>query len=163
MSGREDRGPAAPGVRGGRGDCGAKVGFARHIVDRVVGQYDVERPPQSEGAHVAGAVFALGVQFGAELEHLGGEVGERAGEAPLQVRCGVAAAGAKLEQRLGRAATNRLGKPNHVVGLRLVLIGMGDVMKPRGEFAVHAHGAYRSPARGILSQLWTEPRRKKWH
>lgn len=73
----------------------------RHVVDRVVCQYHVERASEIEGAHVTERVLALWIQAPRHVEHRGAEVGEAALERAREVVRDVAAAAAEFEERAG--------------------------------------------------------------
>ena len=87
-----------PHVLGRRADAGPQILLAGQVRDRVVDEDHVEATPEAQRPHVAGHVLALRVERAADLEHRRREVGQRAGESPLQVEGVVAAARAELEQ-----------------------------------------------------------------
>jgi hypothetical protein len=64
-----------------------------------VNQHTIELTPKIECGHVPADVLALGIHLPADLQYLGGAVGERESEAGFQVIREAAPAGSQLEQR----------------------------------------------------------------
>ncbi len=104
MVGYEKQEPAWPAVGRGRLDHPAQVGDADDIVDRVVHQHGVERPPEPHRPHVTLPVSALGVEPPRGGQHVSGNVHQRQAEQALQVHGDVTAAAAEIEDLAGASA-----------------------------------------------------------
>ena len=71
------------------GRCGfqgqAKIVLVCHVHDCVMNKDGIKRPPEAQGPHVALNVFALRIQFPAQLEHTWRKIHERHFEMGFQV------------------------------------------------------------------------------
>ena len=92
----EDSCAAWPKVSVGGCQGRPKVGFGRHVADRIVNEDRIERPSEPQGPHVTDEMFSIGVDGAAQLEHLGRQIGQSEAQVSAEVRGGVAAARSKL-------------------------------------------------------------------
>ena len=95
--GDEQRESAGTAVHERRRDGVAQVAVGHHVVDGVVHEHGVEHATESDRPHVAGDVFALGVDAARDLEHVVRQVDERHREFGLHVHGVVASATTELE------------------------------------------------------------------
>jgi hypothetical protein len=122
-------------VREGGGEAVEQVGLRDHVGDRVVGEDEVECPPEPHRAHVAEYVLAAGIEALAQCQHLRRDVGQRAGVVLAEVQGVVPATRTELEQRL-RTGTCRLEERPVPSRLLDVILRGGEEVEPAREVAV---------------------------